>query len=276
MHIELIHAEAILLRSFVNIINDETFMSVIRGGLQMRSSYNSYKQLMALIESTAAAASTSAAHQADMKSGVYLGIGGFNIILSLLPARVLRLVEFLGFSSSRSLGLQVLEEGGSQGGLRSILNDLIFMGFYLVVAGFLELPRTKENLELVKKVLDRDLKRYPTGVIVLYFKAKYLQVIGDPTGCIQVFRYRRPSIVARVVDLFCLPCRSVLDAKLSWVQLYHLCFWELLWSYAFVQDWDNAIDYSTRLLHNNKCAAACTCRVFSSVRPGGPSRPTRT
>lgn len=38
-------------------------------------------------------------------SAVYLGIGGFNLMLSILPSRVLRLVEVLGFAGNRDFGM---------------------------------------------------------------------------------------------------------------------------------------------------------------------------
>lgn len=143
MHVELIHGEAILIRSFINIANDESFMSVIRGGLKMRQSYHTYKSLLGLSEAVASNAAHPV-HHPDMSSAICLGVGGFDMILSLLPARVLKLVEFLGFTSSRTAGLASLTRGGDTTGLRAKLNDLILLGFHLVRAREMERDREEK------------------------------------------------------------------------------------------------------------------------------------
>lgn len=35
------------------------------------------------------------------ESGVRMGVGTFNLMISLLPARVIRLLEFIGFSGNK-------------------------------------------------------------------------------------------------------------------------------------------------------------------------------
>ena len=37
----------------------------------------------------------------DFESGVRLGVGAFNLMISLLPARVMKLLEFIGFNGNR-------------------------------------------------------------------------------------------------------------------------------------------------------------------------------
>jgi hypothetical protein len=42
---------------------------------------------------------------------IYLGFGGFNLIFSVLPNRILNLFELIGFSGNRSFGIQCLKYG---------------------------------------------------------------------------------------------------------------------------------------------------------------------
>ena len=49
--------------------------------------------------------------QPHFESGVRMGIGAFNLMISLLPARIIKLLEFIGFGGNKSLGLQELEQG---------------------------------------------------------------------------------------------------------------------------------------------------------------------
>uniref|UniRef100_A0AAQ5YDL5 Tetratricopeptide repeat protein 39B n=1 Tax=Amphiprion ocellaris TaxID=80972 RepID=A0AAQ5YDL5_AMPOC len=54
-------------------------------------------------------------------------------MLSLLPARVLRLMEFLGFSGDREVGLSELREGAASSSLRSILSTLTLLMYHLYI-----------------------------------------------------------------------------------------------------------------------------------------------
>ena len=40
-----------------------------------------------------------------------MGIGTFNLMISLLPPRIIKLLEFIGFGGNKDLGLIELEKG---------------------------------------------------------------------------------------------------------------------------------------------------------------------
>ena len=40
-------------------------------------------------------------HRKDFESGVRMGVGAFNLLISLLPARVMKVLEFIGFAGNR-------------------------------------------------------------------------------------------------------------------------------------------------------------------------------
>ena len=44
---------------------------------------------------------TDASNKEDFESGVRMGVGSFNLMISLLPARVMKLLEFIGFGGNR-------------------------------------------------------------------------------------------------------------------------------------------------------------------------------
>jgi hypothetical protein len=46
------------------------------------------------------------------RSGVYLGVGMCNIILSLIPGKLATLVELFGYKGDRKLGLELLMKAG--------------------------------------------------------------------------------------------------------------------------------------------------------------------
>lgn len=57
----------------------------------------------------------------DFRSGVYLGMGVVHLILSLLPSRVLPILELFGYKGDRTTALRLLERPGGWGTLREKL-----------------------------------------------------------------------------------------------------------------------------------------------------------
>ncbi|KAJ2813018.1 hypothetical protein GGI24_006593, partial [Coemansia furcata] len=104
-HAELVHAEAYLVRAVLNVASGEGIMAVLKEGWHVRSAYATYRGCYAYIQDVYAEGGSVDDH---FVSGTYLGMGIFNLILSMLPAKLLRFIELVGFSADRSLGLELL------------------------------------------------------------------------------------------------------------------------------------------------------------------------
>jgi len=52
MHAELCYAEVLLLRALLSFIEDETLMSLVKGGIKIRQCYQSYKWVSTLVLET--------------------------------------------------------------------------------------------------------------------------------------------------------------------------------------------------------------------------------
>jgi hypothetical protein len=48
----------------------------------------------------------------DFRSGVYTGVGCSHLILSLMPGKILTIVEFFGYKGDRMTGLMYLNKSG--------------------------------------------------------------------------------------------------------------------------------------------------------------------
>ncbi|KAI8919833.1 hypothetical protein DFJ77DRAFT_450115 [Powellomyces hirtus] len=116
-HAELAYAEGHLLKSMLSLVTDTNIMAFVREGINIRSSYNIYKTCYRFLQRTydeEGGAHGLVKNNVDehFVSGVLLGVGSFNVVLSMLPAKVLRLFELIGFSGDRDFGLSRLEIGG--------------------------------------------------------------------------------------------------------------------------------------------------------------------
>ncbi|CAO3695465.1 unnamed protein product [Rhizopus stolonifer] len=229
-HAELIFAESYLLKALLCIVHDESFASFFREGLNVRSSYNTYKVMEKfIIESEDSSDPEIDNH---FTSGVLLGVGLFHIMISLLPSSVMKLVEFIGFTSDRTHGLKTLEKVGKWEGDSSLIEplppqglrrqfcDMTLLLYHVVLSKLI--PLTDENGKLAERILDYNLKIYPSGIFFLYFSGKHLGAKGNITGAKIQFE-------------------NAIQTQKDWKQLQHLCYWELGLINLLQQNWQSCI-----------------------------------
>ncbi|KAJ2061809.1 hypothetical protein GGI17_002879 [Coemansia sp. S146] len=202
-HAELVHAEAYLVRAVLNVASGDGVMAVLKEGWHVRSAYATYRGCYAYIQDVYAEGGTVDDH---FVSGTYLGMGIFNLILSMLPAKLLRFIELVGFSADRKLGLELLalaagwrsdpaishlmdpspaasdDSRAKLGdkarihpcgmGLRSEFCSIVLQVYHVFLCNdlFLGYP----NLPLVDAVLRRAIESHPRGLIFMYFDGRLL------------------------------------------------------------------------------------------------------
>lgn len=160
-----------------------------------------------------------------------MGIGTFNLMISLLPGRVIKLLEFIGFSGNKQCGLDDLMLGSEMEGIRQVLCVMTLLGYNLIVCYVLS--HQEGDLELCEKILTKQLTIYPDGVWFLFFKGRLEFMKGNLENAI--FWYKKSW-----------------KSQNLWPQFHHLCYWELLWVNCIKLNWQEAILYSTYLVENSK------------------------
>ncbi|XP_066460379.1 tetratricopeptide repeat protein 39B [Eleutherodactylus coqui] len=234
MHAEICYAECLLQKAALTFVQDENMINFIKGGLKIRTSYQIYKECHQVLASmTKNKCSNDTQHQ--FEGGVKLGIGAFNLMLSLLPSRILRLLEFIGFSGNRNLGLLQLREGASGSSLRAILCVLTLLFYHTYVS--LILGTGEGNLEEADVLIEPYLQKFPNGSIILFYAARIDVLKGN---------------FEQAQDTF----RQCIVAQQEWKQIHHLCYWELMWSHSFQQDWLKAYHYADLLCKESKWSKA--------------------
>ena len=127
----------------------------------MRTTIAIYRSLYSFIQSSDAAWSHSHPNESEdpsldahFRTGVYLGYGVSTLILSLLPGKLVSLVELFGYHASRAEALDVLQRAGGWGGrapdddsspplidkhsegIRRPICDIVLLSFHLVLSSF--------------------------------------------------------------------------------------------------------------------------------------------
>uniref|UniRef100_A0A8C4H6W3 Zgc:158403 n=1 Tax=Dicentrarchus labrax TaxID=13489 RepID=A0A8C4H6W3_DICLA len=118
LHAEVCYAECQLQRAALTFLQDENMVSFIKGGIKVRNikCHNNKCQYLVIMLS--------------FDGGVSFGIGAFNLTLSLFPPRILKVLEFAGFSGDKEYGLSLLRDGATGMNLRSMLCALLLLCYY--------------------------------------------------------------------------------------------------------------------------------------------------
>ncbi|KAJ8986231.1 hypothetical protein NQ317_009937 [Molorchus minor] len=226
IHAELCHAECLLLKSMLTFMEDETLASFIKAGIKIRSCYNSYKNCKQILKKRKFEKNENKIH---FESGVRMGIGAFNLMISMLPSRVIKLLEFIGFSGNKQRGLEDLHKGYEMEGLRQILCIMILLGYNLIVLHVLS--HREGDLKISEDILKKQLKKYPDGVWFLFFQARLDFMKGNLDSSIEWYTKSWKS-------------------QSLWPQFHHICF--LGTNLDPLTEWKEAAAYSTHLIEQSK------------------------
>ncbi|KAL7828656.1 hypothetical protein SRHO_G00322900 [Serrasalmus rhombeus] len=232
LHAEVCYAECLLQRAALTFLQDENMISFIKGGIKVRNSYQIYKELHTVLKSSGYVHGDNHGH---FEGGVKLGVGAFNLMLSLLPTRTLRLLEFVGFSGNKEFGLEQLQEGSADQTFRSFLCNMLLLCYHTFMSFIL--GTGEGDVEDAEKLLQPYLKRYPKGSIFLFFAGRIEEIKGNLDAAIKRFE-------------------ECCEAQQEWKQFHHMCYWELMWCFTYKRHWKMAYFYADLLSKENAWSKA--------------------
>ncbi|XP_058510389.1 tetratricopeptide repeat protein 39A [Solea solea] len=252
LHAEVCFAECQLQRAALTFLQDENMVSFIKGGIKVRNSYLIYKELHGLVKSNTYLKGPSHVH---LQGGIAFGIGAFNLTLSLFPPRLLRLLEFAGFSGEKEYGLSLLHDGATGMNLRSMLCALLLLCYYTFLTFIL--GTGEGEVAEAEKLLKPFQLRYPRGAIFLFFAGRTEEIKGN---------------IDEAVALFEDGCK----AQQAWKQFHHMCYWELMWCFTYKRVWKMAYFYADLLSQESNWSKAMYVYMkaaYLSMLPKDEARP---
>ncbi|XP_053194070.1 tetratricopeptide repeat protein 39A [Scomber japonicus] len=252
LHAEVCFAECQLQRAALTFLQDENMVSFIKGGIKVRNSYLIYKELHSFIKSHHCLKGPSHIH---LEGGIAFGIGAFNLTLSLFPPRILKLLEFAGFSGDKEYGLSLLHDGATGMNLRSMLCALLLLCYYTFLT-FILGTGEGEVVE-AERLLKPFRLRYPRGAIFLFFAGRTEEIKGN---------------IDEAVALFEDGCK----AQQAWKEFHHMCYWELMWCFTYKRAWKMAYFYADLLSKESRWSKAMYVYMkaaYLSMLPNDESRP---
>ncbi|MED6245128.1 tetratricopeptide repeat domain 39A [Ataeniobius toweri] len=174
LHAEVCYAECLLQRAALTFLQDENMINFIKGGIKVRNSYQTYKELHTILKSSGY---THGDNHGHFEGGVKLGVGAFNLMISMLPTRTLKLLEFVGFSGNKEFGLQQLQEASAESTFRSFLCNMLLLCYHTFMSFIL--GTGEGDVEDAERLLQPYLKKYPKGSIFLFFAGRIEEIKGN-------------------------------------------------------------------------------------------------
>lgn len=247
-HAELVYAESVLLKAVLGIVYAGDFFAFVSEALNMRNAYGIYRSLSKYVEHVDQKGGSEI--DQDFRSGVYLGNGLISMILGLLPGKVLKMMEVFGYTGDTEWALKTLSKAGEwspnakqqkpgvsvkEEGVRRQICDMALLMYHLVISTFI--PVNGVDINFADKVLHYNLERYPEGVFFLYFSGRL---------------YSTQALSEKAITQF----ETARDVQKEYVQLKHICVWDLALCNMSLTNWKEAHDQFAILAEENNWSKA--------------------
>lgn len=234
IHAELVHAESLLVLTLISFLADQSILCLVRGAFRIRACYQRYKECLYILEARTQWQSEEA--RQHFESGVRMGHGIFNLLMSYLPSRVLRILQYVGFSGNRTLGVEELEKSVDlNDGLRSVFSTLVILCYHTYVENLFGLGAY--DIEKVKQFNESLKAHFPNSAFYLLFLGRQQQMLGESKEAIETYH-------------------RCIEAQSDWKQFHSICHWEIMWCYAVQMKWTQAAQYSDLQRKSSKWSPA--------------------
>ncbi|KAJ1570009.1 hypothetical protein HK096_006131 [Nowakowskiella sp. JEL0078] len=293
-HAELIFAEANLIKAMLSLVIDTNIVAFVQQGLSIRNSYNIIKNLFKLIEKTHQNLGIDGFEKEGLDptlvQGILFNMGCFGLTLSLLPTKVLRLFELVGFSGDRNFALMCLEtaggwkiqnresyglsdnhnkkrntripnenhsifedilkQGKGSSNLRKFLCDLFLLGYHVYLSPMFQLPDI--NLGFANEILEYQLRKHPDSFIFLGVAARLKMTLMSPVEALKDYK--------RVITL----CDELQN-------LSHTTYWDMGICHAAQLNWNEVYNCYEFLSETRWGKAFCRYLMAVSLDMKGDS-----
>ncbi|RWS19494.1 tetratricopeptide repeat protein 39B-like protein [Leptotrombidium deliense] len=164
----------------------------------------------------------------QLESGVYNGLGAFNLVLSMVPKKIMRILTVAGFSGDKNIALAMIKRSTDlKSGLRCRVSVIVVEAFAMYFEQVMGIQEIDNNF--MKSLLDYWGERFPKAVFVLFYLGKYELMRGNPKKAITDYT-------------------TCIGLQNEWKFVQKICRWDLVWCYSFLGDWEGAINEAKSLV----------------------------
>ena len=269
---ELFIYDATQLKSLMVLLTERNMVGFVRQGLNLRQAYLNFKSAYKfLVNIWKADGPEGLAHNdidAEFINAVLYSLGNLNLMLSILPDRLVRVFEIMGLGVQRNFALRCLELAAGwpksasiviptavnkrrtekvayefklpdgkriTGGIRSFVANLDLYLYHIILSGMIQLPGA--NVPLAKQQLVASLEKFPNSFLYLYLMSHLLKA---------------ETHIDESIDTL----NRVIAVQKDWRQLNHACIWEIGLGHASMGRWKEASDCFDTLYNESNWSKA--------------------
>lgn len=146
--------------------------SYTKGAWNVKNSWGYFKQASKALEKY------DGDDKEEIKAACDIGIGLFNMLLSLLPPSVVSVVEWLGFSGDRALALHLLDSSFKSNSCYSPFASLFLLSFYVNISEQIGDYNPAYRVE-ADKIFSWADENYPNGILFSSLACRYFRGKGE-------------------------------------------------------------------------------------------------
>lgn len=221
LHAHVMRCHVLFFKTALMVCSSGTdFTTIVKACVYSRESFKGFEEAIVMAEQKKW---TNQKLKEEFISSSKFGLGAYKLYMSLMPDKVLNMLEWCGFSNiSESEGLRLLEESGSGTDFFAIMAQMTPLNyFYIFQTQFGVLGERKtRSLDKSKMIMEKLINQFPGGMFFRYLKGKELQFTGELKQSCKMFS-----------------CGTG-----DWETFKHGCHWELYWSNGLAGNWQAAAE----------------------------------
>ncbi|KAG2237989.1 hypothetical protein INT48_002551 [Thamnidium elegans] len=252
LQFELLEANCILMSATLQFLKDNWF-DHLKAAYDLRKAYKIYERLFEMATGVTIAKyetrkkRTASYHEyADysllndtIEHGAYFGIGLFSVIFSVLPNKVGKILNTLGFHASRSRAILFLEKSCHSQTMYSSLSALVLLAYYTNISIYIS-PKLNQSFLFkdAQSMLEKMKKSYPHGQIWYLMEGKLKKLQGQLDTSIMLLKQAKsPAIPINRTDTQ----EYLRNASITeFTQFKSFLTYELGWSYIYAGNYFEA------------------------------------
>ncbi|CAF4106539.1 unnamed protein product, partial [Rotaria magnacalcarata] len=183
---------------------------------------------------------------------VSFGFGLFQIALSFVPPKVMRLIKFLGFEGDRKSALAALRFASQTTDMKAPLANLTLLWYHCIIQPFFAIDISNiPDMSEARTILRRNKEKYDRSTLFIYFQGRIERIERDLPRALLTFHngLNVPNSQQQSAGV-------VRSNELDQVLIYDLGF-----CYLMMLDFDQALKYFTKLKEESRWSKAFYCYV---------------
>ncbi|CAF4832586.1 unnamed protein product, partial [Rotaria sp. Silwood1] len=183
---------------------------------------------------------------------VSFGYGLFQIALSFVPPRIMKLIKFLGFEGDRKAALAALRFASQSTDMKAPLANLTLLWYHCVIQPFFAIDISyAPDMSEAKAILRRNVDKYDKSTLFIYFQ-----------GRLERIERNLPRALTTFLSGLNVPNNQLQSATvIRSNELDQILIYDLGFCYLMMLNFEQALYYFTKLKEESRWSKAFYCYV---------------